>query len=59
MKFVSVFGHPWASSADANLYISAALLFGKALMLLNIQKTQHFLMYIFPLLILKPKIYYK
>ena len=28
-------------------------------MLLNIQKTQHFPMYIFPLLILKPKIYYK
>ena len=36
-----------------------ALLFRKSLMLLNIQKTQHFLMYIFPLLILKPKIYYK
>ena len=41
------------------IYLNA-LLFRKSLMLLNIQKTQpHFPMYIFPLLILKPKIYYK
>ena len=58
IKFVSVWWHPWTSSADANLSVSA-LLFRKSLMLLNIQKTQHFPMHIFLLLILKPKIYYK